>query len=233
MESKARGHFGRGLSNSALTSVRLPARLRLGAGLLEMDVLVHVIHPGERNEMMLAAGIRIVLGQFHLVPPFQVVHGSNVHAVRPEHFHMFLDHHRCDHVCSSIVWEENAGRGWVVPPRRRERHCASAARMRAQLRVPLWNEVRSYFSFGECTRSSSSAKPTMMVSIPSTRLKSPTIGIEPPSPIAIAFLPHSAASAKRVLANAGLSNGSSIPAAPAKLLNSTLASAGSRARTKA
>ena len=32
---------------------------------------------------------------------------------------------------------------------------ASAARILAQLRVPLWNEVRSYFSFGECTRSSS------------------------------------------------------------------------------
>src|SRR5215831_8405459 len=112
-------------------------------------------------------------------------------------------------------------------------HPANAANIRAQLHVPLWNEVRSYFSFGECTRSSSSAKPTMMVSMPSTRLKSPTIGIEPPSPIAIAFLPHSAASAVRVLASAGLSNGSSIPAAPAKLLNSTLASAGSRARTKA
>jgi len=53
---------------------------------------------------------------------------------------------------------------------------ASAARMRAQLRVPLWKLVRSYFSFGECTRSSSSAKPTKMVSMPSTRLKSATIG---------------------------------------------------------
>ena len=86
-------------------------------------------------------------------------------------------------------------------------HPASAANIRAQLRVPLWNDVRSYFSFGECTRSSSSAKPTMIVSMPSTRLKSPTIGIEPPSPIASAFLPHSAASAERVLVSAGLSNG--------------------------
>src|SRR5262249_19505919 len=79
-------------------------------------------------------------------------------------------------------------------------HSASAARIRAQLRVPLWKLVRSYFSFGACTRSSSSAKPTMIVSMPSTRLKSPTIGIEPPSPIASAFLPHSAASAARVRA---------------------------------
>ena len=68
--------------------------------------------------------------------------------------------------------------------------------------------------------------------MPRTRLKSPTMGIEPPSPIASAFLPHSAASAARVLASAGLSKGRSVAAALAKLLNSTLASAGKRARTK-
>src|SRR5205823_8368099 len=112
-------------------------------------------------------------------------------------------------------------------------HPASAARILAQLRVPLWKLVRSYFSFGECTRSSSSANPTMIVSMPRTRLKSPTIGIEPPSPTVTAFLPHSAVSAARVFASAGLSNGSSIAGAPPKFENSTLASAGSRARTKA
>src|SRR5262245_63008093 len=113
------------------------------------------MHPGERYEMMLAPGIRVVLGQLDLIPAFQMVHGSDVHAVGTEHFHVFLDHHRCDHVCSSIALEENAGRGWVVPAAGGvSRHCASAARMRAQLRVPLWNEVRSYFSFGEGTRAS-------------------------------------------------------------------------------
>src|SRR5262249_48628456 len=108
---------------------------------------------------------------------------------------------------------------------------ASAARIRAHERVPLWKLCRSYFSFGECTRSSSSAKPTMSVSMPSTRLKSPTIGIEPPSPPVTALRPHSAASAARVLRSAGLSNGSWIGGASPKLLNSTLASAGSRSRT--
>src|SRR5262249_17261438 len=150
------------------------------------------IDPGERNEMMLAAGIRIVLGQFHLIPP------------RAEDFHVFLDHRRCDHMCSSLHSEEKRpprGGGssgaavGTAARRRREDYPASAARMRAQLRVPLWNEVRSNFSFGECTRSSSSANPTMIVSMPSTRLKSPTIGIEPPSPMVMAFLPHSAESA--------------------------------------
>src|SRR6266496_963976 len=75
--------------------------------------------------------------------------------------------------------------------------------MRAQLRVPLWKDVRSYFSLGECTRSSSSAKPTSSESMPSTSRKSPTIGIEPPDPMVTAFLPHSAASAARALASAG------------------------------
>src|SRR6266542_3696763 len=111
------------------------------------------------------------------------------------------------------------------------RYPASAARIRAQLRVPLWKLVRSYFSFGECTRSSSSAKPPMIVSMPSTRLKSATIGIEPPSPTVTAFLPHSAPSAARVLMSVGLSNGSWIGGARPKLANSTLASAGSRLRT--
>src|SRR5438552_1561357 len=112
-------------------------------------------------------------------------------------------------------------------------HPASAVSILAQLRVPLWKLVRSYFSFGECTRSSSSAKPTMIVSMPSTRLKSATIGIEPPSPTVTALWPHSAVSAARAFASAGLSNGSWIGGARPKLANSTLASTGRRARTKA
>jgi hypothetical protein len=81
-------------------------------------------------------------------------------------------------------------------------------RIRAQLRMPLWNELRSNFSLGECTRSSSRAKPTISESMPSTLLKSPTIGIDPPAPIMMVFLPHSAWSAARALSRDGLSNGS-------------------------
>src|SRR6516165_9065064 len=54
------------LAFSAL--VGFPARLRLGAGLFEVDVLVHVIDPRKRNEVMLTAGIRIVLRQLDLIP---------------------------------------------------------------------------------------------------------------------------------------------------------------------
>ena len=68
--------------------------------------------------------------------------------------------------------------------------------------------------------------------MPSTRLKSPTIGIEPPAPTVTAFLPHSSASALRALMSAGLSNGSCSARRRPKLPNSTLQSAGSASRTK-
>ena len=37
-----------------------PARFGLGGRLLEVDVLVHVVDPGERYEMMLAGSVRLV-----------------------------------------------------------------------------------------------------------------------------------------------------------------------------
>src|SRR5690606_6035801 len=70
-------------------------------------------------------------------------------------------------------------------------HAVSAARMRAHDRCPLWKEVRSYFSLGEWMRSSSRPKPTSSVSMPSRRLKSPTIGIEPPIASTSVLLGHS------------------------------------------
>ena len=76
--------------------------------------------------------------------------------------------------------------------------------MRAQLRMPLWKQLRSNFSLGECTRSSSSAKPTSSESMPSTFLKSATMGIEPPAPTATALWPHSSASTLRALLSAGI-----------------------------
>jgi hypothetical protein len=33
-----------------------------------------------------------------VIPPFQFIDGANMHAVRAEHFHVFLDHHRCDYL---------------------------------------------------------------------------------------------------------------------------------------
>ncbi len=47
----------------------LPASLGFRAGLLEMNGGIDVIHPRQGNEMMLATGVRIVLGQLHLITP--------------------------------------------------------------------------------------------------------------------------------------------------------------------
>src|SRR5512133_3754786 len=58
--------------------VGFPARLGLGAGLFEMDVLVHVVDPGKWNEVMLTPGIGVVLRQFKLISTFQAVHGADM-----------------------------------------------------------------------------------------------------------------------------------------------------------
>src|SRR5207237_899061 len=58
-------------------------------------------------------------------------------------------------------------------------------------------------------------------------------GSDPPWLTAAACLPHPAASASRPLARAAVSNGSSVAGAPAKLLNSALASGVRRSRTNA
>src|SRR5215475_543940 len=129
-----------------------------------------------------------------------------------------------------IALEERPGlRGRV-----RESHgyCASAERMRTQLRMPLWNEVRSYFSLGEWMRSSSRPKPISRVSMPSMRLTSATIGIEAPDPMRAASRPHSSVSARRAAASGGMPQSSAIAGAPAWLMKSARQSAGSRARTK-
>src|SRR5947209_4471466 len=76
----------------------LPARSRFGAGLSEMDLAVHMIDPGQRKEMVLSARVRIVLGEFHLVPAFHLVDGTDVDAVAADDLHVILDHDRCDHL---------------------------------------------------------------------------------------------------------------------------------------
>jgi len=64
------------------------------------------------------AGNRIILRQFDLIPTFQTVHGADVHAVRAEDFHMFLDRRRCDHVSPPLlrVITRNNGR-WFLENR--------------------------------------------------------------------------------------------------------------------
>src|SRR5271165_1977780 len=110
---------------------------------------------------------------------------------------------------------------------------ASAARMRAQERAPLWKDVRSYFSFGEWILSSSRAKPTRRLSMRNSRLNAPTMGIEPPEPTSAAGLPHSASSARRARRSASFLTGSEMAGLAPWLTNSAFTSGGSRDVTNA
>src|SRR5262245_39037091 len=66
--------------------------------LIEMNLAVHVIDPIDRNEMMMAAGFRIVLGQHDTVAAFLVVDGADMFTVRSNHFHVFLNVQTFEHV---------------------------------------------------------------------------------------------------------------------------------------
>ena len=70
---------------------------------------------------------------------------------------------RCEERSSGLAW----GSGAVMSgDQARDR----ASRMRTQERIPLWKLRRSYFSFGLWMRSSSSAKPARITSMPSADL---------------------------------------------------------------
>src|SRR5690606_2263160 len=56
-----------------------------------MDVAVDMVDPVQRNEVMLPAGLGVVLGQLDLVLAFDVIDGSDMLAIRAEYFHVFLD----------------------------------------------------------------------------------------------------------------------------------------------
>ena len=95
----------------------------------------------------------------------------------------------------------------------------------------MWNEDSSYFSFGEWTRSSSSANPIISASMPSSCLKSCTTGIEPPMPTIAGVLPHSASSAAAPRCSIGQSSGTRKAGPMPWSWNSTSQSAGTRAFT--
>src|SRR5262245_47679334 len=82
-----------------------PARLGLGGRLLEMNLHLDVVDPSERNQVVLTACLRIILGELDRIAPFQMVHGSHMHAVGTNHFHVFLDRHWCNHAILHLIEE--------------------------------------------------------------------------------------------------------------------------------
>jgi hypothetical protein len=75
-------------------------RRHIGAGLVEMDVLVDMINPRYRNEMMVLAVGRALPGQLDLVGSIEVIDLADRLSVRRDHVHVFPDLRSVGHVSS-------------------------------------------------------------------------------------------------------------------------------------
>jgi hypothetical protein len=71
-----------------------------------MDLLVHVVDPIDRDEVLSPAGFRIVLAQYDAVGSLQVVDGTNVFAVHTHNFHVLLNVQTFEHVAPPLIPNE-------------------------------------------------------------------------------------------------------------------------------
>src|SRR6201991_924218 len=82
----------------------LPVRGHVRAGLVEMDVLIDMVDPGYRNEMMVRAVRRALFGQLDLVGPFQMIDLSDGLPVGRNDVHVLFDLRRIGH-CAAPDWD--------------------------------------------------------------------------------------------------------------------------------
>src|SRR5205807_2679966 len=75
----------------SLLAAMLPVGGHLSAGLVEVDVLIDMIDPGHRNEVMVCAIRRTLFGQLDLVGPLEMVDLPDRPPVRRDDVHVFLD----------------------------------------------------------------------------------------------------------------------------------------------
>ena len=69
----------------------MPLRHRFLRRLIEVNLAVNVLNPMNRDKMAMTAGFRVVFGQDDAIVAFLVVDGANMFAVRPNHFHVFVN----------------------------------------------------------------------------------------------------------------------------------------------
>src|SRR5262249_24347667 len=68
------------------------------ARLVEVNLVIDVIHPIDRDDVMLPAGSRIVLGQQDAIGALHVIDRTNMLVVRADYFHMILNVQAFEHV---------------------------------------------------------------------------------------------------------------------------------------
>jgi len=74
-----------------LLAAMLPVRSHIRARSVEVDMLIDVVDPRHRNEVMMLAIRRTLFGQLDLVGSFQMVDLSDRLLVRRNDVHMFPD----------------------------------------------------------------------------------------------------------------------------------------------
>src|ERR1700735_633704 len=113
---RERPGFGSRARDEVYLGGRLPFRSCFCRRLFEMDLLVHISDPIDRDEMVPAAGFRIVLAQYDAVGGLQVVDGANVLAVQAHNFHVLLNVEAFEHVSPPLItrWKTlSVGRGFL------------------------------------------------------------------------------------------------------------------------
>jgi len=81
-----------------LLAAMLPVRGHIRARFVEVDMLIDVVDPRHRDEVMMLAIRRALLGQLDLVGSFQMVDFSDCLLVRRDDVHVFLDLSSRSHV---------------------------------------------------------------------------------------------------------------------------------------
>ena len=88
----------RSVCRSGSGTTVLPMRGHVRAGLVQMDVLIDMIDPGDRNEVMMLAVRRALFGQLDLVGAFEMIDFSDSLPVERNDVHMFLDVRNIGHL---------------------------------------------------------------------------------------------------------------------------------------
>src|SRR5947209_4168170 len=115
---KAQGPAEPGLvtikSDGIASGRSLPLLLNVLARSVQVDVLVDMIDPGQRDQMVLPACFRIAFRELDVAGTFQMVDGANLLPVGAKDLHVFLDVSFVEHCCASISYrDQRIGRGTV------------------------------------------------------------------------------------------------------------------------
>jgi hypothetical protein len=100
--SMIRGSAGYAMRGDQLLPAVLPMRRHIRARFIEVHMLIDMVDPGYRDEVMMLAIGRALFGQLDLVGTLEMIDLSDGLSIRRNDVHMFLDQRSVGHVSSSL-----------------------------------------------------------------------------------------------------------------------------------